>query len=96
MKYMFRDKMYFSYETPSAEDKTNYEYQWYETSLFKLFRNGSRDELERLGQDKLTRLRLQNSRWNPYAVIRDNFDARPGESPTMRPVKLGFRLEKMS
>ena len=53
MKYMFDDKMYFSYETPPAEDKTNYEYQWYETSLFKLFRNGSRDELEKLGQEKL-------------------------------------------
>jgi hypothetical protein len=96
MKYMFDDKMYFSYETPPVEDKTNYEYQWYETSMFKLFRNGSRDELEKLGLKKLTRLRLQNSGWDPYAVIRDDPFARPSESPTMKPVKLGFRLAKMS
>ena len=96
MKYMFSDKMYFSYETPPPQDKTNYEYQWYTTSLFKLFKNGSRDELERLGQEKLTRLRLKNSGWNPYAVIRDNPVAHPDESQTMRPVKLGFRFEKSS
>lgn len=53
MKYLFSDRMYFSYETPPAEDKTNYEYRWFDTSLFKLFENGSRDELERLGQEKL-------------------------------------------
>ena len=65
MKYMFDDKMYFSYETPPVEDKTSYEYQWCETSLFELLENGSRDELERIGQEKLTRFRLQNSGWNP-------------------------------
>jgi len=88
MKYMFDDKMYFSDETPPAEDKTSYEYQWCKTSLCELLENGSRDELERLGQEKLTRLRLQNSRWNPYAVIRDDPFACPSESLTMRSVKL--------
>ena len=96
MKHMFDDKMYFSYEIPPFEDKTNYEYQLYETSLFKLFRSRSRDELEKLGQEKLTHLRLQNQGWDPYAVIRDDPFARPSESPTMKPVKLGFRLAKKS
>ena len=96
MKNMFDDQMYFSYETPPTEDKTNYEYQWYETSMFKLLGNGTRDELEKLGQEKLTRLRQKNSGWDPYAVIRDDSFSRPGESPTMKPVKLGFRLAKMS
>ena len=86
--------MYFSYENPPVEDKKKYKYRWYETSLFELLENRSQDELERIGQEKLTRLRLQSSGWNPYAVVRDNPFARPGEFPTMRPVKLGFRLEK--
>jgi hypothetical protein len=94
MSHLFNDKMYFSYEVPPIEDKTKYEYQKLETGLFKLLRAGSREELERLAQEKLIDLKLQDRGWTPYAVIRDTPIGFNGEPETMKPVQIWFRLEK--
>ena len=96
MKVMnvFRDNMYVPYEATISEDKSKYEYAWFEAEGLNILIEGWQDKFEIFAQEKLAKLRQQNPKWQPYLVRRDHPFAYSGQFEAFKPLQFGFRLEK--
>lgn len=94
MNRLFSDDMYRPYEVVLPEDKSEFEYAWFEADGFNILDQEWRERLENLAKEKLSKLRSRNPKWRPYIVYRDHQAAYSGRSETMKPLRFGFRLEK--
>ncbi|NOS83009.1 MAG: hypothetical protein E8D46_09460 [Nitrospira sp.] len=94
MEYIYPDERFTHYEQGYSKDEANFEYRWCEADGFNIGELGWRETLERLAQEKLTRLRQRDPTWEPFLVIRDSIIGTDSE-PDMRPLAFSFRRKKV-
>ena len=94
MNYLFNDDMYRPYEAVLPENKSEFEYAWFEADGFNILDQECRERLEALAREKFSKLRSRNPKWRPYIVYRDHQAAYSGQAETMKPLRFGFGLEK--